>query len=1138
MLNLRRLLLTTIALGIALASARMIAATPPFEANTAVGAAHLLDLRAGVFDPRERSVSEIAGAKDGRYAIVQLQSDADANAVRLKLERAGFTIVSFIPYRAYAVRLGPDGLDALAGDDSIRWAGAYEAQWKIDPDLTPAFAGATEFRNRLEVLGFAGESAQRFAAALRKSFPESEIVSTREDARHPRLRAWLPSVRFQQAVDLLARIDGVAWIAHYDPPRLQNDESFPSIQANAETGSPIWDRDLVGSGQIVAVADSGLDRNESWFTALDQGAGVFTGIADPDFPALPLIGTSHGNRKVLGYWVQPGASAFDNNESCSGNTPTGFHGTHVVGTVAGDRGVTASPTDPAHDAGGDDGMAPNAQILFQDIGDDATGCLSIEDFAGTLRQAAAGGARIHSNSWGGGAGGSYNGNDVDADVTTWELESLLVTAAAGNTGPQAGSILSPGNAKNVLTVGATLHGNSTDIASFSSRGPTRDLRLKPDIVAAGVAVMSAAGNANNAATIQAGTSRPNSGTSMATPTIAGGAALMRQYFADGFYPRGARTAADAIDPNGALMKAVLLNGTAILGSLPTQTFGWGRMFLENTLYFDSALGGGPGDARRMRTFERENDAGLATGQMHEYALGNVGASEELRVTLVWTDPEGAPGAGIKLVNNLDLEVLGPGGAAVYRGNVFAGGVSAPNGGIADARNNVEQIRIVDPPAGAYTLRVKATDVPGTGREGTERQGYALVVSGAFGIADAMANPAPAAVGVIGNDTAGVAVGFRGSSTEGYQLYRADGTCGTAARGSFRMVAHGPGNPLVDTMSEGGSVYAYKVRGIGNDIEGHASQCVDIVSADNCTRRPTFDTRSVTRDFTNTSCSVRLDWSAATSNCAIAPGVGYFVERDTDPYFSRPRQIADAAANVHVDTEVVAGQPYYYRITAHDSGGSRSLPSLIVNATPVGPGGPAGVDYLDDVDDNTYMTLATPWRVSNAHATTGSFSYRNAGEGQNYLAATCAAITTPPFVVPTGATLGYAARYDFEANWDGVVVEISTDAGATWNDLPPDGGYPALLSLTGNPPGNECGYPATQGAYTGSSANEFQAKTTNLAAFANRAVMIRWRFTSDSNVEAEGFYLDDVRVSGTAPLPDPAHVFASSFEDQEGPTSCR
>ncbi|MEO6595573.1 MAG: S8 family serine peptidase, partial [Planctomycetota bacterium] len=952
----------------------------------------------------------------------------------------------------------------------------------------------------------------------------------REDANHPRLRVRVPSLKYQEAVVALSRIDGVLWIAPFVEPKMFNDESFPSIQANAATGSPIWDRDLIGSGQIVAVADSGLDRNESWFTALDKGAGVVTEITDAESPLLPLVGNTFPNRKVFGYFVQPGATAYDGGV---------FHGTHVVGSVAGDRGQTSSPTDPAHDVSGDDGMAPNAQILFQDIGLEGAGAgLRINDLGGTLRQAVTAGARIHSNSWGSASAGAYGGNDIDADSTAWELENLLIAVAAGNDGvPIVGSTGTPGNGKNVLTVGAMGHGNSTAFASFSNQGPTDDNRIKPDIMAPGSAIISASGNSNNGATVQAGTSKSLSGTSMATPTIAGGSALMRQYFSEGFYPRGAKTAADVADPNGALMKAVLVNGTAILGAYPTNSFGWGRMFLENTLYFNSAIGGGAGDNRRMRYFERENDAGLNTGQMHEYTLNAVGAGEDFRVSLVWMDPEGAPGSAINRVNNLDLEVSGPGGTNLYRGNAFAAGVSSPNAGIADDRNNVEQIRIVAPAAGAYTLRVKATDVPGNGREGSDRQGYALVASGAFGVPDTAANAAPTAIAIASNNTSGVGIGFTGSSTQGYQLYRADGSCAAAPARAFRMVAHGAGSPLVDTTSQGGDTYAYRVRGASNDVEGDASSCVSGLSSDNCTRRPTFDTQAITRDFTNSSCSVALDWAAATSNCALNPGVNYLVERDTNPYFTAPTQIGNPTTDAFTDTAVTSGQPYYYRITARDGANNLSSPSTIVNATPVGPGGPSGVGYVDDVDDNTYMTMESPWRISNTRASTGSFSYHNAGDGQTYLANTCAAITSPPFVVPNGASLTYDARYNLEVNWDGVVVEISSDGGATWSDLPPDGGYPATLSATGSPPVNACGYAATHGAFTGSSLTLFQAKTTNLAAFANRAVMVRWRFTSDPGSEEEGFYLDNVRVNGTGPVPDPGRIFGSSFEELEGPTSC-
>jgi len=1110
----------------------------PIAASPAASAPQLLALRSGIFDPRDRVMTQgqFDGAKDGRYAIVQIDAGEDVDSVRKRLENAGHTVVAFVPNSAYAVRLGPAGLDALAADPGIRWAGAFAADWKVDPMLHPVSEDAVEFRNDLEVDGFAGESALRFVAALRKALPEVEVLSVRESATHPRLRVRVPSLKFQAAVASLARMDGVSWIAPYQQPRLLNDESFPSIQANAATGNPIWDRDLIGSGQIVAVADSGLDRNESWFTALDRGTGVVTEITNAESPTLPQTGTSFPNRKVFAYWVQPGSTAYDNNAICAGGSPTSFHGTHVSGSVAGDRGATASPTDPAHDASGDDGMAPNAQLLFQDIGNDTSGCLSITDFTGTLRQAAAGGARIHSNSWGSGSAGAYGGNDIDADAATWELENLLVMVAAGNDGPVPGSTGSPGNAKNVMTVGAMGHGNSTLNASFSSQGPTDDNRIKPDIMAAGSSIVSARGNSNNDPVIQPGLTSTLSGTSMATPTVAGGAALMRQYFMEGFYPRGAKTAADVTDPNGALMKAVLVNGTAILGLYPTNTFGWGRMFLENTHYFNSAIGGGPGDTRRVRYWERENDAGLRTGQMHEYTLSSVGAGEDLRISLAWFDPEGGPGSAINRVNNLDLEVLGPGGTNLYRGNAFVAGMSSPNVGVADDRNNVEQIRIVTPAAGAYTLRVRALAVPGNGREGSDRQGYALVASGSFGLPDSAANPAPAAVAIASNSTSGVGIGFTGSSTQGYQLYRTDGACATAAPGSFRLVAHGPGSPLVDATSQGGSTYAYKVRGASNDIEGAASGCVSGVSNDDCTRRPSWDAGSVTRDFTNSSCSVNLDWAAAVSNCSVAPSVNYLVERDTNPYFTAPTQIGNPSADNYLDSSVTSGQPYYYRITARDGANNATAPSLVVNATPVGPGGPAGAGYVDDVDDNTYMTMQSPWRITNTRASTGTFSYHNAGDGQNYLANTCASLSTPPFVVPVGATLNYAARYNLELNWDGVVVEISTNGGATWSDLPPDGGYPGTLSETLNPPINACGYPFTQGAFTGSSLTLFQEKTNNLASFAGRAVMIRWRFTSDPGSEEEGFYLDNVRVSGTNTT-DPGRIFGSSFEELEGPTTC-
>lgn len=1112
----------------------------PAEIESATGT-NLLALRSGIFDPTRETLqvagSSLEGIADSRYAVVQLH--ALSRSAEQSLKQLRMDVVGFIPNAAYVVRLNGQTLDLLAANPSVRFATMLPATWKIDPafmDGAPVAASVT-----LTVHGFAGEKANGFAAALRKAVPSADIELAREDARLPLLNARVPGAMLNTALSALARLDGVHWITRYRQPFLVNDDSIGPMQASTATGSPIWDRDIIGTGQIVAISDSGLDRNESWFTRYNNGSGVVNAITDAESPTPPAIGTVHPTRKVYGYFVQPGATAYDNNVACPGGTPTGFHGTHVVGSVAGDRNNTATPTDPQHDANGDDGMAPNAQILFQDIGNDTSGCLSgLGNLPDTIRQAYAAGAYISSNSWGASTNGAYTTNDIEVDATAREVEQLLFVVAAGNDGPGATTIGSPGNAKNALTVGALGHGNSTTIASFSSLGPTVDTRIKPDIVAPGSAIVSASGNTNNTTTEQTGTSKSLSGTSMATPTIAGSLALMRQYFEDGYYPRGAKTAADAYSPNGPMLKALALNRAQVLGTWPSNTFGWGRLALESTLYFNTAIGGGAStDATRTRIFERENDTGLSTGEQHEYTLGAVASGQELRVTLTWFDLEALPAAAVTLINNLDLEVVGPGGT-VFKGNQFTSGASTPNPVNADARNSVEQIRITAPTAGSYTLRVKGTAVPGNGAPYSNRQGYALVASGAFGIPDPASNPAPTGLAAASNNSSGVAISFTGSATQGFQLYRADGSCAQANNKAFRLVATGASSPFVDDRTQGGYTYAYKVRGVSSDVEGAASACFEVTSNDTCDLLPSFDSNTVTRDFSNSICSVSLNWQAAVSNCPTAPISDYQIERSTSPLFTAPTSVTIPAATSYVDTTALGGTPYYYRVTALDDVGNASLVSRILNATPVGPQGPSGNLITDDVDTGTFMNMSGTWATSNVRASNGTFSYRNATGGTNYIPDTCADIATQPFVVAPAGQLQFDARWNLENEWDGVVVEISTNGGSTWNTLTPVGGYPGTLAQTGAPPVNACGYSASQAAFTGSSGSVFQAKSIDLTAFAGQSVIVRWRFSSDPGSEEEGFYLDNVRIPAVGP--DANDLLKSGFEDNEqipgtGPAAC-
>ncbi|MGD9100357.1 MAG: PKD domain-containing protein, partial [Anaerolineae bacterium] len=318
------------------------------------------------------------------------------------------------------------------------------------------------------------------------------------------------------------------------------------------------------------------------------------------------------------------------------------------------------------------------------------------------------------------------------------------------------SLLAPGTAKNCITVGGSENDRPTPspnpdsfyygeqwsedfftepissdlaadapfgMAAFSSRGPTDDGRLKPDVVAPGTWILSAYSQVNHPD--DGGTqydgwgSPPNrwykyiGGTSMSAPLTAGAATLVRDYYND---------VAGLATPSSALIKATLINGAYDLtpgqygsgvfqevSGRPDNVQGWGRVDLANALIPDPP---------RTWWYD-DHSAGLSTGDIVTYTgsfttpLVVTSADEPLRVSLVWTDYPGTPPAG-GLVNDLDLEVIGPDNTHYY-GNGTAG----------DRANNVEGVDILTPTLGTFTITVRAHNVA------QETQPYALVVSGAL-----------------------------------------------------------------------------------------------------------------------------------------------------------------------------------------------------------------------------------------------------------------------------------------------------------------------------------------------------------------------------------------------------------------------
>ena len=412
---------------------------------------------------------------------------------------------------------------------------------------------------------------------------------------------------------------------------------------------------LNGSGQRVAVADSGIDH--------DHG----------DF----------GGRIVQRIDVANDGSTSD---------PSDGHGTHVSCTVLGSGFRTSTYR----------GVAPEAELYMQAMEDEDTGALSSPGVYSLLNSAySSGGARIHTNSWGGwNSGGDYTTQSEDADDRTstwdqyWSYDGMTVLFAAGN--ERDDGISPPGTAKNVITVGAHVNRYSStaedEMYYWSSRGPTDDGRIKPDIVAAGDYVRSCKA--------QEATDAPDnlndqwyveySGTSMATPAAAGASALVREYLME---------VAQRPDPQGALVKAMLILGAEDMGTrdIPNNDEGWGRLNLVNSLLPDNQVGD-------VGIFVDDRSR-LSSGQEASYNFDVTRSGEPLKVVLAWSDYPGSTFSGTQLRNDLDLEVTSPDGTVTYLGNDFANGRST-SGGSKDTKNNVEVVLIDSASTGIWNVKVK------------------------------------------------------------------------------------------------------------------------------------------------------------------------------------------------------------------------------------------------------------------------------------------------------------------------------------------------------------------------------------------------------------------------------------------------
>jgi hypothetical protein len=676
---------------------------------------HTIALGSQLIDTRLVAPEAAATPSPGASAYTLVKFAGPVTAEQLRALEASARIYTYLPDDTFLVRPYAGAATGLSAAPAIgaSWTGAYKPEYKISRGASELAAAALAETHTVMVTVFPDADLARVVEAAAK-LPGAAVVGSDRGARFARVRLRIAGAALADATTELAALGDVFWVDVEGRRELLNDTTIWVGQSGLSAGqtTPIFDHGIHGEGQVVGYIDTGIDADACYFRDTARG--------------LPPTNACNGGTVVDTAQRKVIAVDFLTQSECNGGIAstewdTQNHGSHVAGTIAGDN--FANPI--AHDPG--DGMAPGAKLVVQDAGFLTDNCgdlpgigCPVVDLTPIFQQAYTQGARIHTNSWGDNENAAmqnnYSAASQDVDDFMFTHPDFLILFAAGNSGPGTGSVGSPSTAKNGISVGATLRGTSANsMASFSSCGPTTDGRIKPDLTMPGSNIVSARNDAsvtsNNCATITM------SGTSMASPAAAGMAALVRQYYTDGNYPSGAPVAANGFTPSAALVKATLLNSTQTMtgtgtGPVPNNCQGWGRVLLDDTLFFT-------GQARTLIVADDPGFAQGAAGQTRTFTV-QVAAGQALRTTLAWTDFPSTPAASVNLNNDLDLQVTGPSGT--FLGNVFANSQSVA-GGTADRRNNVEQVTLLAPAAGTYTITVRAFNVP------SSAQPFALVVSG-------------------------------------------------------------------------------------------------------------------------------------------------------------------------------------------------------------------------------------------------------------------------------------------------------------------------------------------------------------------------------------------------------------------------